>query len=621
MEKFYNSFRTAFFLINLVRYGKSKFLFYIFLVFFATILDSFGIMTVVPLIETYGDNVQFQQNFLLKYISSFYNELDKSDRLLFASFSIIFIMFGRGVVSYITGLYSLRFTNSIILNTTHHIIDILFLSKSSFINKMSYGSLYTLVNLTIRRSSDVIKLFTMILLQMSLLFMYIILLVSISFEITLSVFLFFLVIYNFFKILDQTQSKLGKKWSLVSDDLNQSYVEILSSIRDIHLFSATNQSISRINTGIYKNLSNDFFREALSTLSTLIINVFSGIFIGGIILFYLYSSNPDDFSWLGTVLIYILILSRMMGPMNQIIAYRSGILHNIGAFDQLMKFCENADKNKEKKGGINFDEIQNSIIFDTVTFSYDSELIENNDTENNETTKRKIAALHNISLEISAKSMVALVGPSGAGKTTFANMIARFYEPDSGNIYIDNKLITEYEVASLRSSIGFVSQESVIFNGSVRHNLLFANPQAAEDEIIQAAKFAQAHDFIMELEQGYDSQIGDKGVRLSGGQRQRIALARMFLKHPKIIILDEVTSNLDALTEDALHESLNYFRDKSTIIVIAHRLATVRMADQIFVLDRGEIVEQGNHQQLLEAKGLYAHLAAIQFTDTLSPAK
>ena len=235
--------------------------------------------------------------------------------------------------------------------------------------------------------------------------------------------------------------------------------------------------------------------------------------------------------------------------------------------------------------------------FDHVTFSY----------------KEGRPALDGITLEAQPGEMIAFVGPSGAGKSTIANLIPRFYEADSGVITVDGHDIRDVTLASLRGQIGLVPQETMLFSTTIRENIRYGRLDATDAEIEEAARAANAHNFIMELERGYDTEIGERGVSISGGQRQRIAIARAILKDPRILILDEATSALDTESEKIVQAALDNLMVGRTSFVIAHRLSTVFNADRIYVIDGGRIVEQGTHEELLAKGGLYQHLYDIQF--------
>jgi ATP-binding cassette subfamily B protein len=240
------------------------------------------------------------------------------------------------------------------------------------------------------------------------------------------------------------------------------------------------------------------------------------------------------------------------------------------------------------------------IVFSDVTFAYPS--------------RTQDAILSTVSLTVKPGETVALVGPSGAGKSTFIQLLQRFYDPDKGAIFLDGIDIKTMNRLEFRKSIALVPQDPVIFATTVMDNIRFGNPVATDAEIFEAARSAAAHDFVCELPQGYETYVGERGVMLSGGQKQRIAIARAILRDAPVLLLDEATSALDAENERLVQNAFDHLSKGRTTIVVAHRLATVKKADRIIVLDKGKIVAQGNHDKLIREKGLYAHLASLQFT-------
>ena len=242
------------------------------------------------------------------------------------------------------------------------------------------------------------------------------------------------------------------------------------------------------------------------------------------------------------------------------------------------------------------------VSFDQVNFNYPS--------------RPQVAALADVSFKVDAGQTVALVGPSGAGKTTVLQLLLRYYDPQSGSIKINNQSLAATTLQSLRENIGLVSQDSVVFSANAMENIRYGNLAATDEEVIAAARSAQAHDFIEALPEGYNTYVGERGVRLSGGQRQRLSIARALLKNPPLLLLDEATSALDADSERKVQAALELAMNHRTTLVIAHRLATVIKADKIIVLDNGKLVESGTHTQLSQNKALYARLAAMQFTNS-----
>ena len=252
--------------------------------------------------------------------------------------------------------------------------------------------------------------------------------------------------------------------------------------------------------------------------------------------------------------------------------------------------------------GVQIAAINGTIEFDEVGFHYP--------------TRPEVEVLKGVSFKIQSGEKVALVGPSGAGKSTIIHLLLRFYEVAKGQIWIDGEPISHWNLASLRSKIGIVPQEVLLFGGSIRENIAYAKPTATEEEIILAAKKANAWQFISQFPEGLDTLVGERGIKLSGGQRQRVAIARAILKDPAILILDEATSSLDAESEALVQEALNELMKGRTTLIIAHRLATIRKVDRIYVLTDGKIVEEGSHQELVkDASGIYANLVRLQFAD------
>jgi len=230
-------------------------------------------------------------------------------------------------------------------------------------------------------------------------------------------------------------------------------------------------------------------------------------------------------------------------------------------------------------------------------------------------SRPEVPVLKDFSLKLKPGTVTALVGQSGSGKSTVVQLIERFYDPDSGTVKVDGCDIKDLDLYKLREQIGLVSQEPILFQGTIFSNILHGNASATKEQVIEAAKMANAHDFIMSLSSGYDTQVGEKGTQMSGGQKQRIAIARAVLKNPKVLLLDEATSALDTESEKLVQDALERLMKDRTSIVIAHRLTTIRDADKICVLSKGQLKEVGTHQELLDANGIYAHLVSRQLTE------
>lgn len=295
-------------------------------------------------------------------------------------------------------------------------------------------------------------------------------------------------------------------------------------------------------------------------------------------------------------IIYALNISRSI---NQSSRLYTAVNSAAGASERIFELLDEIPEIEDLPGSKPLNNVKGQVTLENLQFAYED--------------GRDV--LKGISFEGKAGETIALVGPSGAGKTTLLNLLPRFYDPQNGSILIDGKDIRNLQVKSLREKISIVPQEIHLFGTSIKENILYGKLDAADDEVIRAAKDANAHEFILETEYGYDTPIGERGVKLSGGQRQRLAIARAILKNPAILLLDEATSSLDSESEAQVQEALYRLMQNRTTFVIAHRLSTVQHADRILVLDEGEIVEEGTHLELIEQKGLYSHLYELQFRD------
>ncbi|NLM74991.1 MAG: ABC transporter ATP-binding protein [Clostridiaceae bacterium] len=289
---------------------------------------------------------------------------------------------------------------------------------------------------------------------------------------------------------------------------------------------------------------------------------------------------------------YILFINVFLNPIDRLVNFTEAFQRGMSGFERFLEILDTEPEIKDSENAVELKDVQGKIEFHNVSFSYND----------------KTEVLRNINLTIDKGQTVALVGPSGGGKTTFCSLIPRFYEVNEGSITIDGIDIRDITLSSLRQNVGVVQQDVYLFSGTVRDNILYGKPDATDEEIIRAAKLANAHDFILELENGYDTFVGERGVKLSGGQKQRISIARAFLKNPPILILDEATSALDNESERLVQESLDKLAKGRTTLIIAHRLSTIKNADKIIVLTQNGIEEQGTHEELIKKGGVYATL-------------
>ena len=381
-------------------------------------------------------------------------------------------------------------------------------------------------------------------------------------------------------------------------DITALLEEAISGIRIIRSFNRENFEIKRF---VVQNDSNFWALMTTTKLTSMLtpfIQFFAAIAVTGII-WYGGMSVIEGKMTAGALIAFLIYAINLANPVRRISEIYGDIQKSLAAADRVFETLDTTPEVKEKDNAVTLPKVQGHIVFDHVSFAYDEEH----------------EALTEFNLEVKPGQVVALVGPSGAGKSTVANLLPRFYDVTGGALTIDGINIKDVTFSSLRQQIGLVPQETMLFNATVRENILYGRLDATDEEVVEAAKAANAHDFIMALPQGYDTNVGDRGNALSGGQRQRIAIARAILKNPQILILDEATSALDTESEKIVQAALDRLMEGRTAVVIAHRLSTVRDADDIVVIDHGRIVEEGTHAELLAKKGLYANLYAVQFKD------
>ena len=397
---------------------------------------------------------------------------------------------------------------------------------------------------------------------------------------------------------------LGEKMYISFKDIREKIAEVnsivedsLSGIRVVKSFTNETLEEDKFNDG------NQQFRQSREFAMKNMAVFHSGMnFFTNLITLFTVSAGAyyifNDTLTTGELVAFIFYVNMFMNPIRRLVNFNEQFQKGMAGFNRFLELLDVDPEVDVKEDAIKLDEVKGTIKYKNVSFGYDNH--------------KKV--LKGINLDIQPGETIAFVGPSGVGKTTLCNLLPRFYELDGGAIYIDGKNIENIELESLRENIGIVQQEVFLFNGNIKENISYGNYTASEEEIKEAAIKANAHQFIMELSEGYYTKIGERGVKLSGGQKQRISIARSFLKNPPILILDEATSSLDSESEKIIQSSLERLSKDRTTLVIAHRLSTVKNADKIVVLTENGIVEKGTHQQLInKSNGVYNRLYKTQF--------
>ena len=530
-------------------------------------------------------------------ISSTIDEKGKVDALLFICILVLITFFFRNLFRYLALYFLTPIRNGIVHDLRMDLHKKIISLPLPFFTEKRKG------DLTARLTSDLVEIEWSIMSSLEMIFkdplniiIYLITLIIISPQLTVFVVILFPVTGIIIGVIGRSLKKSSDRGQNKMGDLLSIIDENISGLRIIKAFNAEkhiNKNFEKESTE-YKSIMTKLLRkkdlsspmsEFLSTLVMVVVMWFGG----QLVLSGNGSLSAEEF--IG----YILIFSQIIPPAKSLTTSYYHIQKGSAAAERIYEILDTENEITDVENPKHIKLLNNTIEFKNLSFKY----------ENTE-------VLSNINFSIGKGKMVALVGQSGGGKSTLADLLARFYDIQSGEILIDNNNIKEIALADLRSLMGIVSQESILFNDTIYNNIRLGKIDATEDEVIAAAEVANAHHFILETENGYQTNIGDRGNKLSGGQKQRLSIARAILKNPEILILDEATSSLDTESEKLVQEALENLMHSRTSLVIAHRLSTIKKADEIIVLERGKIIERGTHQQLIAQNGHYRKLSDLQ---------
>lgn len=557
----------------------------------------FGTQQAVTEIAPFSFSAEWFQQYFSWQITKTIQSGGKESALLWLCGIVILMFFLKNLTRYFAMYFLAPVRNGVIMDIRNKLYDKILVLPLSYYSNERKGDIMS------RMTADVMEIEWSVVGAIEMIFrdpptvlVYLITLFFMSPQLTL----FSLIMIPLAGLLI---GKIGKSLRRSSDsgmqrtgDLLSITEETLSGLRIIKSFNAEEASIKKFKSTNYnlKRLMNRIYRKRdlaspLSELLGSIVIVSIMLFGGRAVLTGVGNLSPEIF------MTFILIFSQILPPVKSISQAYYNLQKGRASSDRVDRILLSENTIYDKPDAFEIKDFQDEIRYNGVNFSYGSGHV-----------------LKNVSFTLQKGRSIALVGQSGSGKSTLADLLPRFYDVESGMVTIDGRDVKDVSLKSLRNLMGVVSQESILFNDTVFGNIALGKPNASLEEVMQAAKIANAHDFIMEMKEGYKTNIGDRGHKLSGGQKQRISIARAILKNPPVLILDEATSALDTESEKLVQNALNRLTADRTSLIIAHRLSTIQHADEILVMHQGEIVERGNHQELMDKNGTYRKLCDLQ---------
>ena len=594
------------YLVQYARQYPTRIILTILLGFSGAIFSGVSTTLIVPVVLNFlGQEMEMKgappliQKMLLPFV-----DVPESYRLGLMALAILLALVLKNLTTYWSSIVSSSLSRALTCDMREAGLKLMLDVDLDFYAKTKVGDLINQLGGEIARASSAIGIYIGIFTTSITIFVFVIILLSISWQLTLAtgLLLFVVTILNQYIIGKAKQS--GNLLSEASRNYSIKQMEVLNGIRLVKATANENPEYEQLKKLIREREKADYKAQMASAAIAPINEVVNMLVLLVLIVIGKFFLSQDQITALSTILLtYLFILFRTLPLISQLNNARSNLAQRVAAINIIGGFLKRDNKPIMKSGSIPFTGIQEGIHFNNISFIYPGH--------------DKIA-LQNIDLYIPRGQTLALVGGSGAGKSTLADLLPRFYDPTQGSIAIDGQDLRDFDIRTLRQSMGIVSQDTFLFNASVRDNIAYAKPDATDEEIIFAAQQANAEEFITKLPQGFLTPIGDRGVLLSGGQRQRISIARAILQNPDILILDEATSALDTVSERLVQEAIDKLSHERTTVVVAHRLSTIQKADQIAVLEQGCLAEVGTHDQLLAKGGKYTQLYTLQFADEAS---
>jgi subfamily B ATP-binding cassette protein MsbA len=556
--------------------------------------EGLGISLFIPFLQTFNQSSADLANddATLTFFSNLFNQVPAQSRFPIIALCIFISILLKNILGYFSNVVSQWLSAQINHKIRSQVFQQCLSVSDRYMESHDPSELINLLATETWRTAEALNTLFWLISILCTILIFVFLLQIISWQLTFAVAIVMGLISLISQRLTRQVKPLGDRAVEVNQELTARMWDGLSGLRVIHAFGREAYEQNRFKQASQQVLQVFFKLEVVSGIIAPVYEVLSALLLIGILAVSL-SYDPNS---LPVLLTFLFILYRLQPKVQQLDEARTALVALTSSVQAVMSFLDPSDKPYILSGSRPFHHLQQGITFNRVSFCYDPEE----------------PALEEISIQIPCGKTTAFVGPSGAGKSTLINLICRFYEPTTGEIYVDGQRLPELNLSDWRDRIAVVSQDIHVFSATVRENIAYGRLNATDDEIVAAATLANADDFVRQLPQGYDTSIGDRGIRLSGGQRQRLALARAIVRDPEILILDEATNALDSIAENLIQEALYTLGQNRTVIIIAHRLSTIEHVSQIIALDKGKVVEQGTLPELLKREGLFAQMYRLQ---------
>jgi len=582
----------------LAKYSKKIFI-VAFIGLISSLFEGFSIGMLIPVFQNIisGKDKFFEGFPALNKINFLFAGQGPKEILFMLVVFIFIIILLKNIFAYLSSILSAKLRYGVIADFRENLLDKILYCGNKYYDSVKSGHLVSNVYYETLRIGAFLNAVLNIMIIGVKIAVYAAILVIVSWKASIVVCLAMLVIFPFIQKIIRNVKTLGDIGSAASSRFNFILLEILSGIRVIKSFGTENYEKERFKKADDEYIGSTYkYDKYNSLISPLTETVILGLFVA-VFLFVLKNMNTDISRFVPFVLVYVVLFNRTMQQVNVLNIYRGQLANNLSAFDSYKNIEDGADKFKINSGAKTIQKLEKEIEFKNVDFSY---------TEGREVLK-------NINIKIQKGKTTAVVGATGSGKSTLVNLIPRFYDTEKGEIIVDGINIKDLDLRAWRKKIGIVSQDVFIFNATIKENIRYGNFNAPDEVVEEAAKVANADEFINDMPEGYDTVVGERGVRLSGGQKQRISIARAIINNPEILILDEATSAMDTKTERLIQDAVDNLTKNRTVIAIAHRLSTIQSADEIIVLEGGVVVEKGKHSELMQTGGHYNAYYNLQY--------